>query len=75
MAAAVILAASLSILGLGESPPAPSLGGPINSSKSNLQDAWRYPTFPGAVLAALLLSLNLPADAVNEAISPCSRAR
>jgi peptide/nickel transport system permease protein len=75
MAAAVILSASLSFLGLGESPPEPSLGGLINSSKSNLQDAWWYPTFPGAVLAALLLSLNLLADAVNEAIRPQSRAR
>ncbi len=75
MAAAVILSASLSFLGLGESPPNPSLGGLINSSKSNLQVAWWYPTFPGAVLAALLLSLNLLADAVNDAISPRSRAR
>jgi peptide/nickel transport system permease protein len=75
MAAAVILSASLSFLGLGESPPDPSLGGLINSSKSNLQDAWWYATFPGAVLAALLLSLNLLADAVNDAISPRSRAR
>lgn len=72
---AVLLVASLSFLGLGERPPAPSLGGLINASKTQLQDAWWYPLFPGAVLALLLLSLNLLADAVNEAISPYAQRR
>ncbi|MGE5596248.1 MAG: ABC transporter permease [Hyphomicrobiales bacterium] len=75
MASAVILSAALSFLGLGESPPDPSLGGLINSSKSNLQTAWWYAVFPGATLAALLLALNLFADAVNEAIDPFARRR
>lgn len=75
MAAAVILSASLSFLGLGEKPPDPSLGGLVNSSKSNLQKAWWYAAFPGATLAALLLSLNLLADAINEAINPFARRR
>lgn len=75
MAAAVVLSASLSFLGLGEKPPDPSLGGLVNSSKSNLQVAWWYAVFPGAALAALLLSLNLLADAINEAINPFARRR
>lgn len=75
MAAAVILTASLSFLGLGERAPNPSLGGLINTSKSNMQIAWWYPVFPGLALAAILLSLNLLADAINDAISPHSRSR
>lgn len=75
MASAVILSASLSFLGLGERPPEPSLGGLVNSSKSNLQTAWWYAAFPGATLAALLLALNLLADAINEAINPFARRR
>lgn len=75
MAAAVILSASLSFLGLGERPPDPSLGGLINTAKSNLQNAWWYPTFPGIVLALLLLALNLLADAINDAINPFARRR
>lgn len=75
MAAAVLLSAALSFLGLGERAPDPSLGGLINSAKSNLQDAWWYAVFPGAVLALLLLSFNLLADAVNDATSPYSRQR
>lgn len=75
MASAVIISASLSFLGLGERPPDPSLGGLINSAKSNLQKAWWYPTFPGLALALLLLSLNLLADAINDAINPFARRR
>lgn len=75
MASAVILSASLSFLGLGESAPTPSLGGLINSAKSNVQTAWWYAAFPGAVLALLLLSLNLLADAINDAIDPYARRR
>jgi peptide/nickel transport system permease protein len=75
MASAVIVSASLSFLGLGERPPDPSLGGLINTAKSNLQTAWWYPTFPGLALALLLLSLNLLADAVNDAINPFARRR
>jgi peptide/nickel transport system permease protein len=75
MASAVIVSASLSFLGLGERPPDPSLGGLINTAKSNLQTAWWYPTFPGVALALLLLSLNLLADAVNDAINPFARRR
>jgi peptide/nickel transport system permease protein len=75
MASAVLLSAALSFLGLGERAPEPSLGGLINSAKSNLQDAWWYAVFPGAVLALLLLSFNLLADAINDATSPYSRQR
>lgn len=75
MAAAVLLSAALSFLGLGERAPEPSLGGLINSAKSYLQEAWWYAVFPGAVLAILLLSFNLLADAVNDATSPYSRQR
>lgn len=75
MAAAVSVSAALSFLGLGERAPDASLGGLINTAKSNLQNAWWYPTFPGLALALLLLSLNLLADAVNDAINPFARRR
>ncbi len=75
MAAAVLVEAALSFLGLGQKPPTPSLGGLINSSKTYLRTAWWYAFCPGAVLALLLLCLNLLADAVNEATSPYVRRR
>lgn len=75
MASAVVISASLSFLGLGERAPEASLGGLINTAKSNLQKAWWYPTFPGLALALLLLSLNLLADAINDAINPFAPRR
>ncbi len=75
IAGGVLLVAALSFLGLGETPPAPSLGGLVNTSRAYLQFAWWYPLFPGAVLALLLLCLNLLSDAINEAISPYARRR
>ena len=75
MATAVLVEAALSFLGLGQRPPEPSLGGLINSSKTYLRSAWWYAFCPGAVLALLMLSLNLLADAVNEATSPYIRRR
>lgn len=73
MAAAVLLEASLSFLGLGDKPPAASLGGLINASRSYLRIAWWYPLFPGLMLAALLLCLNFLADVFNEATNPWAR--
>jgi peptide/nickel transport system permease protein len=75
MAAAVVISASLSYLGLGERPPEPSLGGLLNSSRGYLRTAWWYALCPGAVLAFLLLCLNFLADAVNEATSPSAKRR
>jgi peptide/nickel transport system permease protein len=75
MSFAVLIEASLSFLGLGQQPPAPSLGGLINSSKTYLRMAWWYAFFPGTTLALLLLCLNMLSDAVNEAMTPSARAR
>ncbi|MCY3881727.1 MAG: ABC transporter permease [Dehalococcoidia bacterium] len=75
MAVAVLITAALSFLGLGDNPPAPSLGGLLNVSRQYLREAWWYAVFPGAVFALLLFSLNLLSDAINEASSPYQRRR
>lgn len=72
---AIILAAALSFLGLGEKPPEPSLGSLLNDAKSHLRDAWWMAVFPAAAMAFLLLCLNFLADAVNEATSPYARRK
>ncbi len=75
MAVAVLITAALSFLGLGDNPPAPSLGGLLNVSRQYLREAWWYAVFPGAVFALLLFCLNLLSDAINEASSPYQRRR
>lgn len=69
LTASILIASALSFLGLGERPPTPSLGGLLNSSRNYIREAWWYVTFPGAVLALLLLSLNLLSDAVADHLS------
>ncbi len=64
--AGILIAAALSFLGLGEAPPNPSLGGLLNESRAYLRDAWWYVAFPSLTLAALLIFLNLTADAIND---------
>ena len=75
IAGGVLVVAALGYFGLGLQADTPSLGGLVNSSRPYLQRAWWYPVFPGAILAFLLLCLNLFADAINEAISPYARSR
>ena len=75
MAVAVLITAALSFLGLGDTPPTPSLGGLLNTSRQYLREAWWYAFFPGVTFAMLLFCLNLLSDAINEASSPYQRRR
>lgn len=75
IAGGVLVVAALGYFGFGLEADTPSLGGLVNDSRPYLQRAWWYPVFPGAILAFLLLCLNLFADAINEAISPYARGR
>lgn len=53
-ASAILVVAALSYLGLGEQPPAPSLGGMLKSSQLYLGHAPWYPIFPGVLVTALV---------------------
>ena len=77
MAFAVIAEATLSFLGLGASPPTPTLGNILATGRSWLLSvgAWWFVFFPTLGLALILLSLNFLADAVVEAIDPHRRHR
>ncbi len=75
MAAAVLLEASLSFLGLGQQQPDPSLGNIISGARSWMREAWWYMLIPAGTLTFLLLCLTLLSDAINEATSPWARRR
>jgi ABC-type dipeptide/oligopeptide/nickel transport system permease subunit len=71
--AAILLAAALDFLGLGEQPPAPSLGQMVSASRQFLQnDAW-YAVFPGLVLVVLVLVLSLLGTSLPDALNPARR--
>lgn len=69
MVAAVFLESSLSLVGLGVQPPAPSLGALLNSGIRYLSEQPAYVAGPAVVLLLLALGLSLLADALNEAVN------
>ena len=76
MAFAIIAEASLSFLGLGASPPIPTIGLILNGAREFLIiGSWWYVLAPIAALALLLIALNFLADAILEATSPYVRNR
>jgi len=72
IAYAVILESGLSFLGVGVQPPQASLGSLLSTARSYLGQAPTYAVFPGAVIAALLLGLNLLSDTMRTVLDPRS---
>jgi len=70
IAAAVIAEASLSFLGLGQQPPAPSWGSMLNTAKNFLDQAPWMAIWPGLSIFALVLSFNLVGDGLRDALDP-----
>ena len=70
---AILIEASLSFLGLGIMPPAPSLGNIIRDGQLYLQQAWWISTLPGAVILAIAVALHFLSDGIREALDPKAR--
>ena len=73
IASAVIAEASLSFLGLGQQPPAPSWGSMLNTAKSFIDNAPWMAVWPGVAIFALVLSFNLLGDGLRDALDPRQR--
>jgi peptide/nickel transport system permease protein len=70
IAAAVIAEASLSFLGLGQQPPAPSWGSMLNIAKNYVENAPWMAVWPGMSIFLLVLSFNLLGDGLRDALDP-----
>ncbi len=73
IAAAVIAEASLSFLGLGQQPPAPSWGSMLNTAKNYIDQAPWMAIWPGLSIFLLVLSFNLLGDGLRDALDPRHR--
>jgi peptide/nickel transport system permease protein len=73
IAAAVIAEASLSFLGLGQQPPAPSWGSMLNTAKNYVDQAPWMAIWPGLSIFLLVLSFNLLGDGLRDALDPRQR--
>jgi len=73
IAAAIIAEASLSFLGLGQQPPAPSWGSMLNTAQRFLTQAPWMAIYPGVAIFLAVLSFNLLGDGLRDALDPRER--
>ena len=69
VATAILIESALAFLGLGD-PNRVSWGSLIGAGREMLRTAWYLTAFPGAMIVATVLSLNLVGDALNDALNP-----
>jgi peptide/nickel transport system permease protein len=70
IAEAIIAEASLSFLGLGQQPPAPSWGSMLNSAQRFLDQAPWLSVAPGVAIFLVVLAFNLVGDGLRDALDP-----
>lgn len=70
IAMAIIAESSLSFLGLGQLPPAPSWGAMLNSAKNFMEQAPWMSIVPGCAIFLAVLGFNLFGDGLRDALDP-----
>jgi peptide/nickel transport system permease protein len=68
--AAILVAATLSFLGLGSQPPQPEWGRMLSEGRQYLREQWWIATFPGLAIMLTVLSLNMLGDGLRDALDP-----
>jgi peptide/nickel transport system permease protein len=68
--AAILIAATLSFLGLGSQPPVPEWGRMLSEGRQYLREQWWIATFPGLAIMLTVLALNMLGDGLRDALDP-----
>jgi len=71
---AIVTGASLSVLGLGVSPPTPEWGAMLADGRNYMRTQWWIAVFPGITITLVVLILNIIGDALRDALDPNVRA-
>ena len=66
----MLLESALSFLGLGIRPPNPSWGSMLADGRAYVASAWWLATCPGLAVSLTVLSLNIVADRLRDALEP-----
>jgi len=74
MAGAMLVESALAFLGLSD-PNQPSLGWLIGKGRDVLRTDWYVALLPGLAIMLIIVSINLIADGLNDALNPRSRRR
>jgi peptide/nickel transport system permease protein len=70
VARTIIAEASLSFLGLGIPPPAPSWGAMLDEGRNYITTGWWLALFPGLAILVLVLGINLVGDWLRDVLDP-----
>ena len=62
----ILIASSLSFLGLGVQPPTPDLGSMVAEGANYLPDSWWLTVFPGLAILVAVFGFNLLGDALRD---------
>jgi peptide/nickel transport system permease protein len=68
--AAILVAATLSFLGLGSQPPTPEWGRMLSEGRQYLREQWWIATFPGFAIMLTVLALNVLGDGLRDVLDP-----
>ncbi len=74
-AAAILVEAALSFLGLGVRPPQPTWGGLLSDAREQIDQGWWLAVVPGLALYAAVLGFNLIGEGIRDLLDPRSRSR
>jgi len=66
----ILVASSLSFIGLGAQPPSPEWGAMISVGRKFLMDQWWYATFPGLFILTTVIGFNIFGDALRDILDP-----
>jgi peptide/nickel transport system permease protein len=72
VAAAIVVEASLSFLGVGVRPPVATWGGLLADAREQVDRAWWLAVYPGAALFLAVLGCNLLGEGVRDYLDPRS---
>lgn len=70
VASAILVAASLSFIGLGVQPPTPEWGAMLSAGRKYIRQYPHLVIFPGVTIMAAVLSLNMIGDGLRDALDP-----
>lgn len=70
IAIAILVASSLSFLGLGAQPPSPEWGRMLSDGRNYMFDYPHVALFPGLAIAFVVLAFNLFGDGLRDALDP-----
>lgn len=70
VASAILVASSMSFIGLGLQPPIPEWGAMLAVGRPFLRDYWYIVVFPGLTIMITIFSLNVFGDGLRDALDP-----